>query len=305
MFTRDEHGNSVLAIPGQGTQFDVHTSSTEFNGTRDDQLVLGYNTQPNGGRYNIDEPQIRLALEANYDDGIRQYIEWNLDTVTPDLAHNRRWMYLSVDRASPMTGHWEFAGSSFSLENYNSPANDISSEYFTVRSEGIVRLTSVSGQPAQIHLNTSDSSGYPGSYTGLVFQRGNQTKWIINNQGANGDTLAIVGVSSQIASFSQAGVFTSKGQRTAVTTKTAAYTATASDSEIRVDCMNGPVTITLPRATGTGQLFRIKKVDASPNAARIVCSSRDTIDGATITTLAAQYSSMTITDGAIGVWDRH
>jgi hypothetical protein len=301
--TYDGSGNSVLAIPGQGTQFDVHTSSTVFNGTRDDQMVLAYNTQPNGVRYNNSEPQIRLALEDNYNDGINQNLEWNIDTVSADLAHNRRWMYLKVNRSSPLTGQWVFSGTYFSLQNYNSATNDVPSEYFTVTNDGIARLTSRSGQPSQIQLNTTDSSGYPGSYACLVFDRGYQAKWIVNNQGGNGDTLSIVGTTAEVASFSQTGVFTSKGQRTAVTTKTSTYTATPSDSEIRVDCTARPVTITLPPANATGQTYRIKKIDATGNPVTVACTGFDTVNGATSITLSAQYNGVTLLDGATGAWD--
>jgi hypothetical protein len=214
-------------------------------------------------------------------------------------------MYLKVNRNNPLTGQWVFSGTYFSLQNYNSAANDAPSEYFTVTSDGIARLTSRSGQPSQIQLNTTDNSGYPGSYASLVFERGYQAKWIVNNQGANGDTLSIVGTSAEVASFSQAGVFTSKGQRTAVTTKTSAYTATPSDSEIRVDCTSRPVTITLPAATATGQIYRVKKIDATANAVTVACTGIDTVNGATSLTLSAQYNGITLVDGAAGAWDRY
>jgi hypothetical protein len=303
--TYDGNGNSTLAIPGQGTQFDVHTSSTVFNGTRDDQMVLGYNVQPNGARYNNSEPQIRLAMENNYNDGINQNLEWNIDTISADLTHNRRWMYLKVNRNDPLTGQWAFWGTYFSLQDYYSTGNDVASEYFIVTDAGIARLTSPSGQPSQIQINTSDSSGYPGSYAGLVFERGYQWKWLINNQGANGDALSIVGTSGEVANFSQAGVFTSKGQRIAVRTTTSSYTATPSDSEIRANCTSLPVTITFPAATATGQTYRIKKVDASANAVTITCTGADTINGAHSIILAAQYAGATLVDGAAGSWDMY
>jgi hypothetical protein len=301
----DGHGNSTLAIPGQGTQFDVHTSSTVFSGTRDDQLVQGYNLQPNGSRYNNSEPQIRLALEGNYNDGIAHNLEWNLDMVPADFSHDRRWMYLKVNRNNPLTGNWAFWGTDFSLQDYYLAGNDAPSEYFTVTNAGIARITSPSGQPSEIQLNTTDNSGFPGSYAYLVFQRGYQTKWTVNNKGSNGDSLSIVGTFGEVASFTQSAVFTSKGQRASVTTVASAYTAAASDLEIRVDCTNGAVPITLPVATSTGQIYRVIKVDGSGNAVVITCVGNGMIDGAPSASLVTRYRAVTLVDGALGIWDKY
>lgn len=303
--TYDSVGHGVLNIPGQGTQFDAHTASTVFDGTTDDQLVLGYNTRPNGGSYAISEPQMRLAMEADYNDGFAHNLEWNLDTVNTEGTHARRWMYLKVDRSSPMIGQWAFWGTYFSLQNYNSPGDDIPSEYFGITSDGIARLTSRSGQPALMQLNTTDSSGYPGSYTNLLLQRDHQSKWLLTNKGASGDTFAIVGSSGVVANFLPDGVFVNKGVRTSVTTKTASYTATTSDSEIRVDCSNGPITITLPAANATGQTYRITKIDRSANVATIARSGNDILDGAPAIVLKPQFSSVTLVDGAVGAWDKY
>jgi hypothetical protein len=305
MLTYDNNGNSALAIPGQGTQFDLHTASTVFNRTRDDQMVLGYNTQPNGARYNNSEPQIRLALESNYNDGFAHYLEWNLDTASADLTHARRWMYLKVNRSSPLTGNWAFWGEYFSLQNYNSSANDVPSEYFTVSKDGIARLTSRPGQPAQMQLNTTDNSGSPGAYASFVFQRGYQTTWTITNKGGNGDTLSIAGTKSEVASFTQGGLFTSKGQRISVTTTISAYTAAPSDAEIRANCTMGPITITLPAANATGQTYRVIKIDSTGNAVRIIPAGGAMIDGAASTFLTKQYSGVTLIDGAAGAWDKY
>lgn len=305
MFDRDSEGNASLIIPGQGTPFNLHTSSVPYNGVRDDQLVIGYNHTMAGGQYDPTEPQVRIGLESNYNDGTNRWIEWNLDTVTPDSAHIRRWMQLAVTRnpGSPQLGAWTWWGHYFSLQNYNSPTSDVPTEYFTVTRDGIAKLTSRAGQPSQIHLNTTDVNGYPGAYTSLVWQRAGQTKWIMTNQGANGDALSISTPGAEVASFRQGGLFTSKGQRTAVTTKTASYTATPADSEIRANCTGGAVTIRLPAATGSGQTYRIKKIDATTNAATIGVTGADRIDGATAISLPNQYNSVTVVDGAPGVWD--
>jgi hypothetical protein len=194
-------------------------------------------------------------------------------------------------------------GKALSLANYNSSANDSLSEYFTIAGNGIMKLTSIAGQPAQLQLNTADNSGYPGSYTSLVLQRGSKTKWVATNKGANGDTLGIAGVSGEVASFMQAGVFVYKGERIAVTNQNMDYTVTAADSEIRVDCSAGPLVITLPAATGTGQVYRIKKVDGSNTAAAVLPLGGDRIDGAASVVLSIPYSGLTLVDGAQATWD--
>lgn len=83
------------------------------------------------------------------------------------------------------------------------------------------------------------------------------------------------------------------GLRTAVVTKSANYTATANDQVILVDCTGGAVTITLPAiaTANRGKEYRIKKIDASGNAVTVARSGSDTIDGATSSSLTAQYQS--------------
>ena len=67
---------------------------------------------------------------------------------------------------------------------------------------------------------------------------------------------------------------------TAVTSaKTSNYTVTASDSTILVDAANGPVTITLPTASGiTGRIYTIKSVN-SASVADIATNGSEMIDG--------------------------
>lgn len=90
------------------------------------------------------------------------------------------------------------------------------------------------------------------------------------------------------------------GKRTALTTRTAAYTATTSDCTILCNATTAAFTVTLPTAVGnTGQVFVIKKVDASANAVTVGTTSSQTIDGSTTRPLAAQWNSVTVqSDGA-------
>lgn len=90
------------------------------------------------------------------------------------------------------------------------------------------------------------------------------------------------------------------GKRAALTTRTAAYTATTSDHTILCNGTTAAFTVTLPTAVGnTGQMFSIKKIDASANAITIATTSSQTIDGVTTRTLSTQYQGVTVqSDGA-------
>lgn len=78
-------------------------------------------------------------------------------------------------------------------------------------------------------------------------------------------------------------------------TKTANYTVVDSDRDkiILVDATAGAVTITLLASATAGDGFRIviKKIDSSVNAVTVDGNAAETIDGATTSVLATQYSS--------------
>jgi hypothetical protein len=90
------------------------------------------------------------------------------------------------------------------------------------------------------------------------------------------------------------------GKRAAITTRTSAYTATTSDHTIICNATTAAFTVTLPTAVGnTGQMYSIKKIDASANAITIATTSSQTIDGVTTRTLSTQYQGVTVqSDGA-------
>jgi hypothetical protein len=90
------------------------------------------------------------------------------------------------------------------------------------------------------------------------------------------------------------------GKRAAITTRTSAYTATTSDHTILCNATTAAFTVTLPTAVGnTGQMYSIKKIDASANAITIATTSSQTIDGVTTRTLSTQYQGVTVqSDGA-------
>lgn len=96
---------------------------------------------------------------------------------------------------------------------------------------------------------------------------------------------------------------TENGVKTAVAAKTADYTLTATDGTITVDATAGNVTITLPAASASvGQLYRIKRIDASGNTVTIARVGADTIDGATSVALTTQWQAKTIQCLTTAAW---
>lgn len=79
-----------------------------------------------------------------------------------------------------------------------------------------------------------------------------------------------------------------------VVTKTADYTATTSDEVILVDASGGGVTITLPTAVGTANMYSVKKTDSSANLVTVATSASQTIDGGTTAQLKVQYASISV-----------
>lgn len=76
----------------------------------------------------------------------------------------------------------------------------------------------------------------------------------------------------------------------AVQSKTANYTMLAGDALVNVDATGGAVTITLPVTPTVGQVYMVKKVDASANAVTVADSS-GTIDNAASVTISTRYQA--------------
>jgi hypothetical protein len=203
-------GNETYYSSAATAHWSIQPWNTLYNGTNDVQLNLVFNRNIDSSRQDASDYQIRLGLEGNYNNGSHKYIEYNFDTVSPDLAHNRRWMYLKVVRdnsATPMTGDWQFWGNNFQLGAYLDSATDVSSTYFSVSyldatSTNLV-LKSIPARSSKLYLNTTDSTGNPGSYATIVLQRAGVDKWSWTNQGANGDTLSVRNGSAEVYSIAQ------------------------------------------------------------------------------------------------------
>lgn len=92
--------------------------------------------------------------------------------------------------------------------------------------------------------------------------------------------------------------FKSGGHRITVATKTSGYTVSATD-ELVVCNSTSAFTVTLPAATGGGQLYEIKNINSG--AITVDGNGSDTIDGITTQTLG-QWDALTITDYAANAW---
>ena len=84
------------------------------------------------------------------------------------------------------------------------------------------------------------------------------------------------------------------------------YTALPTDGIILVNCTGGDVTITLPPATGSGQMLRIKRLDDTPdNVAIIQPHLGDTIGAYSSLTLSGNNKATLIIDVLVHLWDLH
>src|SRR5213075_1793140 len=85
---------------------------------------------------------------------------------------------------------------------------------------------------------------------------------------------------------------------------TANYTLLPSDTVIVVVAADNDVTLTLPAAMGTGQSYRIKRIDDSLNVVTVQARPGELIDGLSLFTLDNQFSVCTVVDESIGYWDK-
>lgn len=208
-------GNETYYSSAATAHWSVQPWNTLYNGTNDVQLNLVFNRNIDSSRQDVSDYQIRLGLEGNYNNGAHHYIEYNFDTISPDQLHNRRWMYLKVIRdnsATPMTGDWQLWGDTFQLGDYLTSGDDTSTTWFSVShtdatSTNLV-LKSIPARSSKLYLNTTDSTGNPGSYATMVLQRAGVDKWSWTNQGANGDNLSVRNSSAEVYNVSQAGLLT-------------------------------------------------------------------------------------------------
>ena len=82
---------------------------------------------------------------------------------------------------------------------------------------------------------------------------------------------------------------------TTISTHTENYLATVTDGFLKVDAVGGAIIITLPTAVSNdGQVYNIKKIDASGNYVTVTPAGAETIDGAATKIMSAQWVNLSI-----------
>ena len=93
------------------------------------------------------------------------------------------------------------------------------------------------------------------------------------------------------------------GLKVATTAKSATFTATAAQYFFPITTgSSADVVANLPASSGSGQVYIFKKVDAGTNHVVITPAGSDKIDGASTSTITAQYGTRAVIDGAAGYW---
>jgi len=89
----------------------------------------------------------------------------------------------------------------------------------------------------------------------------------------------------------------------AISTKIVDYTVMTSDNMLRADASSGTITFSLPpAASAVGNVFFLKKVDASANPMIVEADGSELIDGFNTQQTTVQYESFTIVSNGTG-WD--
>jgi hypothetical protein len=157
------------------------------------------------------------------------------------------------------------------------------------------------GTAASVKFATIQFTGFPTGNRQLLFDNSaftaNRT-WVWPNVS---DTF--VGVAA-VQTLTSKTLTTPKENGVTVATRnvTGTDTATATDYALTCDATAAGFVENLPAATGSGQMFRIKKIDSTANAVTITPNGADTIDGAATKVLNTQWSSVDLIDTAAGKW---
>lgn len=122
-----------------------------------------------------------------------------------------------------------------------------------------------------------------------------------------GGGMAITGATTASGNVTVSGRFTaSSGVQFAPITRTATVTLNSGSPLMELcDATSAAFTVTLPSANASlGQMYTIKKIDASANAVTISRAGSDTIEGNATVALSAQYQYVTLVSGGSGTWYR-
>ena len=81
------------------------------------------------------------------------------------------------------------------------------------------------------------------------------------------------------------------------------YAITPDDFTVLVYANTGPVRISLPLATGSGQLFHVKDIGNSDEIVTIAAQGTDLIDGSIAVNFMSQWAGAVLQDASPGYWD--
>ncbi len=93
------------------------------------------------------------------------------------------------------------------------------------------------------------------------------------------------------------------GLRIAILSTSLDFSFTPAYFDYLVDASANGVTGSLPAATGSGQIYRTKKIDSSDNVVTIAAAGSDLIDGSISINLIDQWGDCVVIDAATGYWD--
>ncbi len=106
----------------------------------------------------------------------------------------------------------------------------------------------------------------------------------------------------EVIEFIKLGVANDFGGKTRTISGATAISA-AGEETLLIDASSGPVTVTLPlAASALDHKYYVKKTDSSGNGINIIRSGSDLIDGATFTTVSAQYQRVALISNGSGWW---
>ncbi len=93
------------------------------------------------------------------------------------------------------------------------------------------------------------------------------------------------------------------GLRIAILAVSIDFSFTTAYFDYLVDASANGVTGSLPAATGSGQIYRAKKIDSSDNVVTVAAAGSDLIDGSISINLIDQWGDCVVIDAATGYWD--
>lgn len=232
------------------------------------------------------------------------------DVFQPDSSH-RRW----VIRTNSVAEGGSNAGSNFQILNYDDTGTALVVPFHIERKTGKICLGGTTLGGAELELGTSASTTYQvrinraanTNTAQYLFTTNSVDKWAVGMRNDSTDDFHLRDTANarSLIRLSQSGYaalgnglrFTPPAAKTSTS-----YNMLVTDCVILIDATAGAYTVNLPAATGSGQFYIIKKVDASANAVTVTRAGSDNIESGTTVALASQWNSVTLIDYASAKW---